>query len=643
MSSVEAPTPAAPLERNQASQVAGRPPEALTHIAQRLASIVEFSDDAIASKDLNGIVTSWNRGAERIFGYSAEEIVGRSITILIPPDHLAEEPRILERIRRGERVDHYETVRRRKDGSLVDISLTVSPIKDAEGKVVGASKIARDISERKRAAEALSRRTEEQEALYQFTDRLHRAESLDDLYEAALDAILRALCCERASILLADEAGEMQFVAWRGLSDGYRRAVTGHSPWTVADRDPRPICINDIDRAEIQESLRATVKAERIGALTFIPLMANGRLIGKFMAYYDRPHCFTPDETNLALTISRQLGFGIERIRAQDALRAREAELETLVNRTPFMLARCGRDLRYRMVSDALAGMLRRQPGEVAGKPIAEIIGAEAFERIRPQIEQVLKGNRVEFESELPFQGIGPRFVHVVYTPEYDERGIVTGWIASILDITERKQAEAQRELLVAELSHRVKNTLATVISIARQSFSRNADAEEARASFEGRIRALAQTHGRLADANWSGVSFQGMLLDEFAPYRREDGSNVRLSGPGIMLNAKCAVVLGMAFHELVTNAAKHGALSSKAGRLDVAWEIERPAGQLRIRWIESDGPAVTPPQRSGFGRLLLERALASDLRGVVEMDFAATGLRCEIVVPLEEFAHNTY
>jgi len=119
--------------------------------SERLASIVESSDDAIVSKDLNGIIQSWNSGATRLFGYQAEEAVGKSITLVIPEDRLDEETDILARIRRGERVNHYETVRKRRDGTLIDISLTVSPIRDARGTVVGASKIARDISERKHA------------------------------------------------------------------------------------------------------------------------------------------------------------------------------------------------------------------------------------------------------------------------------------------------------------------------------------------------------------------------------------------------------------------------------------------------------------------------------------------------------------
>ena len=123
---------------------------------QLLSTIVQFSDDAIISKDLEGIIKSWNAGAERIFGYTAREAIGQSVEILIPADRLNEEAEIINRIRRGERIEHYETVRRRKDGSLIDISLTVSPIRDAKGKVLGASKIARDITDRKRSEAHIS-------------------------------------------------------------------------------------------------------------------------------------------------------------------------------------------------------------------------------------------------------------------------------------------------------------------------------------------------------------------------------------------------------------------------------------------------------------------------------------------------------
>jgi PAS domain S-box-containing protein len=134
------------------------PMSEVTHVENRdawLAAIVESSDDAIITKDLNGIITSWNQGAQRIFGYTADEVIGKPISILIPTDRLNEEPGILARLRQGQRIDHYETIRRRKDGTFLDISLTVSPLRNADGRIVGASKIARDITLQKRSQLAL--------------------------------------------------------------------------------------------------------------------------------------------------------------------------------------------------------------------------------------------------------------------------------------------------------------------------------------------------------------------------------------------------------------------------------------------------------------------------------------------------------
>jgi PAS domain S-box-containing protein len=175
--------------------------------AQRLALIVESSDDAIVSKDLNGLIVTWNTGAERLFGYLAEEVIGQSITIIIPPHRREEETRILERIRRGERIDHFETVRQRKDGGLVTISLTVSPVRDGSGKVVGASKIARDITEQKRQQEQIAllareadHRTRNLLALAEATVHLTQADTAEAM-KAAIEGRLRALA--HAHTLLA--------------------------------------------------------------------------------------------------------------------------------------------------------------------------------------------------------------------------------------------------------------------------------------------------------------------------------------------------------------------------------------------------------------------------------------------------------
>lgn len=750
---------------------------------RRLAAIVEFSDDAIIGKDLHGVLTDWNAGAQRLFGYTAAEVIGKPVTVLFPPDHLDEEPGILARIQRGEAVEHYETVRLRKDGTRIDVSLTVSPIKDEDGRIIGASKIIRDVTARKRSEEALARRVNELGATYELIDGLHRAQSLDDMHTAAMHAIFRGLPCDRASILLFDDAGVMRFVAAQGLSAAYRSAVEGHSPWTPDSLNAIPIIEPNIDAADMPEDLRATIKREGIAALAFIPLVAGGKVVGKFMIYYNSPHEFAGGEMALAVSIANQFSFGVTRWRAdearrraeeelrineerereraaelqaimeaapvsiwitrdpdctlitgnrtaneflrlppdvpshlavtpgewnedfdmfvddepmslaqspiqraargeevrnaegeirfkdgtsrvllgnatplrdkegapygavatfvditqrkqmEEALRAREAELEIIVNRTPFMLTRCTRDLRYGIVSQAYARLTGRAPEELVGKPIVAILGQTGMRTIRPYIDRVLEGNRVEFEEEVHFEGIGTRFLHAVYTPERDERGGVTGWIASILDVTERKRAEMQRDLLVAELSHRVKNTLATVVSIARQSFAKNPNVEDARRSFDARILALAQTHTRLAESSWSGVLFETLLLDEFEPYRRDDGGNVHLSGPTIALSPVCILTLGMAIHELATNAAKYGALSTKEGVVDVVWDMDL-RDRLRIRWAERGGPPVQQPKRVGFGRQLLERATAAGLRGGVDLNFAPAGLTCTITIP---------
>ena len=149
-----------------------------------------------------------------------------------------------------------------------------------------------------------------------------------------LNAISRALQCERSAILTFDHSGVMRFIAWRGLSEDYRRAVEGHSPWARDAKEVQPICVENVDEADLPETLKETVKAEAIGACAFVPLVAKGELIGKFMTYYEAPHIFGKGEIDLAVTIARQLGFGIERMRAEEALRESKERLAAELDAT---------------------------------------------------------------------------------------------------------------------------------------------------------------------------------------------------------------------------------------------------------------------------------------------------------------------
>ncbi len=288
-------------------------------MTQRFAAIVESSDDAIVGKDTNGIINGWNQGAERIFQYKAGEIIGKPVTVLIPPDLHVEELEILRRVRDGEQVKHLETVRRRKDGSLFDVSLTISPIKDASGKVVGASKIARDISERKR-------NERQQHALFELVAKVNTAPSMSEISDAALEAIIQCQNADRAALLLVDSDGVMRFKAWHGLSDEYRRAVEGHSPWKDGD-SPQPVAISDVAGAEIDEALKKTIQREGVGSLAFIPINYEKRLLGKFMVYFDHPHMFAEEELRPAQTIASQIAFAIEREYVSHQLKRANDEL----------------------------------------------------------------------------------------------------------------------------------------------------------------------------------------------------------------------------------------------------------------------------------------------------------------------------
>lgn len=193
--------------------------------AQRLAAIVESSDDAIIGKDLDGIITSWNHGAERIFGYLTEEAIGKPVTILIPPDYLKEEETILRRIRRGQRVEPFETVRRCKHGSLIDVSLTISPVRNAQGKIIGASKIARDITKRQRSeaqivnlANEAEHRTKNILATVQATVHLSQSDTADGLKHAIAGRVRALANVHRLFAELRWTGAELQSLVSQELS-----------------------------------------------------------------------------------------------------------------------------------------------------------------------------------------------------------------------------------------------------------------------------------------------------------------------------------------------------------------------------------------------------------------------------------------
>ncbi|HKN28733.1 MAG TPA: HWE histidine kinase domain-containing protein [Roseiarcus sp.] len=471
-------------------------------------------------------------------------------------------------------------------------------------------------------------------SLYQFTERLHGAKSLDAVYSAALDAIGDALGCDRASVLLFDAAGVMRFVAWRGLSDAYRKAVDGHSPWRADARDAAPICVSDIDLADEPDSLKETIKAEGIRALAFIPLIADGRLIGKFMTYYPEAHAFSEGEMCLANTIARQLALAVVHQSAAEELRQSEERFRLMSEHAPVMIwmsdaqnhcLHLNRMLRdFWGIDEADIRTFDRQA--TIHPEDAERIGQSMMEAVNARAPVTVKGRFRSADGAY-------RVFHTNARPRFSAKGELLGMIGVNVDVTEREEAEAERELLIAELNHRVKNTLSVVQSIAHQTFRETETTHDARQAFEGRLVALALAHNLLTQLNWERVSLE--QIARVILKVTEDGSaRIRVSGPAVLLPPKEALAITMALHELCTNAMKYGALSNKVGQVDVEWM--RSAGpRLKLAWRESGGPCVSPPRRRGFGSRLLERSLASDLDGEVQLAFEPSGLVCLIDAPL--------
>jgi PAS domain S-box-containing protein len=217
--------------------------------------------------------------------------------------------------------------------------------------------------------------------------------------------------------------------------------------------------------------------------------------------------------------------------------------------------------------------------------------------------------------------------------PLHDASGELIGAVNTLVDITHRKAHEERQRLLINELNHRVKNTLATVQSIAQQSL-RGCPGEHIE-WFLGRLIALSEAHDVLTSQGWQGASIRELLGRVIAPLRGPEQHRFVISGPDLFLSPRMALSLSMALHELCTNAAKYGALSTSEGRVLVAWSIAGGDARLRLRWEEQGGPPVQEPTSKGFGSRLITRGVAHELSALVRLEFPVTGVVCEIDAPL--------
>ena len=285
----------------------------------------------------------------------------------------------------------------------------------------------------------------------------------------------------------------------------------------------------------------------------------------------------------------------------------------------------------------------------IVGGTRDELLGWRLFGRTHPDDRDV-DGElyRRQVAGEIGFYSIEKRFIRrdgrliwmgVRSSTVRDDSGKFLYGVRVVQDITERKEAEARQKLLIDELNHRVKNTLATVQSLAAQTARGTDSPEEFRQAFEGRLIALSQAHDQLTRRHWQSADLRDIITGATAPHLSHPDQQLGIEGEAITVSPRIALTMALVLHEMTTNAAKYGALSLPEGRIEIGWHIEqRPPKSplLHFEWRERNGPPVEAPARPGFGSRFIQGSVTAELRGSVRMDFNADGLRCAIDIPLE-------
>jgi PAS domain S-box-containing protein len=327
-----------------------------------------------------------------------------------------------------------------------------------------------------------------------------------------------------------------------------------------------------------------------------------------------------------------------ERKASEDALREREQQLAAFINQTTAGFAQVDLTGRFTLVNDRFCEITGRPREELLTCTMQSITHPDDLPANVPLFERaVAEGTPYTLEKRYVRPDGSLIWVNNSVAPVRKASGELYGILAVTIDVTQRKRAEDSQRLLINELNHRVKNTLALVQAIAQQSFSGEGVAAEAKQAFERRLGALAAAHNLLTKSNWEGASLRQVLLEGVSAY--QSGERIVASGPDLPLTPKTAVSVAMAVHELVTNAVKYGALSSDGGRIEISWTAQD--GRLRLLWQERGGPPVSPPTQRGFGTKMLERGLAIELGGVVKLDYDPGGLVCTLDAPLPTLAEE--
>jgi PAS domain S-box-containing protein len=329
---------------------------------------------------------------------------------------------------------------------------------------------------------------------------------------------------------------------------------------------------------------------------------------------------------------SRARETELELYRSGAALRLSESRYRRIFEQTSDLIVTADLNQIIEDCNPSAAAAVGMTRDQAIGLPIASFVSPDDYERTSAMLRQKLEsGGTTRYDVRVRSRQGEWLYWDVNSGLTYDEAGHPIGLHVLARDVTERKRAEEHQELLINELNHRVKNSLAVVQSLIEQTLRDDQVDKQVRDALSGRVAALAAAHNVVTRKKWEPALLRDVIHEALFPFC--EAGRCDIDGPDLAVSPTTAVTLALAVHELATNAAKYGALKSAEGQISVRWQVED--GQLTWEWQEQGGPAVTPPSRQGFGTRMMERGLARQLGGTVSLDYCPDGLKCRVEAPL--------
>ncbi len=611
-----------------------------------MAAIVDSSNDAIISKNLDGVISTWNPAAHQLLGYSEAEAVGQPITIIIPPDLHNEEKEILRRLRIGERIEHYETRRATRDGRTLDVSITISPVRDATGAIVGASKILRDVTESKRnraALRASERRLANEIAgartLQSISTRLISERTEESLLARLIDAAMELMEAHASSIqMLAPDGKSLTLLASRGFhedSAAFWQRVTADAGSTcgAALRDNVRVMVSDVGSCEFMAGTQDLEEYRRSGirAVQSTPLQSRkGYPLGVISTHWRMPHVPTEDAFTLFDVLARQAADLIERTRAEDALRDSQERIRLIANTAPVIIWMSNIEKGCSFVNQTWL--------DLTGQPVDAVLDSGWMDRIHPEdsaeswdIYSQAFDRRERFQIDFRLRAHDGEYRWIVSTgaPRYQVDGSFAGYIGSAMDVTERRLSEQamaslkhrlvdvqeeERARIARELHDDVVQRLSVVSFTLHALKSSHAPATESRRELDEAcedISNLAKDVQALshrlhpARLDLMGIAPAARALCRETSKQRDVDITFEAENIPASLSKRIALCLYRVLQEALQNAVKH----SGAGRIDV--RLCAGAGQIELTVRDSgSGFDVELAKGRGLGLISIKERL---------------------------------